>query len=478
MDIDRVGYANNVKIKFPEKLKEFPLECAYQSGYMRFQEQYIFSEFVQNELNYIRAFTGAIVINIKTTQIIIYPQFKIWENGIFSVLLRIISPDNSIDEDYLINNYINLFQHNTGEVFFPPEILYLGLLDYPSNLRLNIKDHYELKNVLNKYKESIKEDTFLLEDTTFKFLICPASVGAENVTNNYNIKTIIEYMFSSLSASVNKLYSVKRKKKCTIGNYWMGRPQVIIIDFKENQQTATLNHNLFQNEFAKMLIRTTHITDNYKNKIFHESHRAYDDYSNYLNEALGLWVYSREGMDSNNEFKDANNGHLIYSLQVKAELMDYFYLTFHKLYELAKINPFSFELFSKLKCEYYDINNLRYTPSCYGEINDLFSLFFDKTKLKNIEKGFLDLVDLKKEVVQTKRTKDFQNIGLILSMVFGMIGTLSFGKEIVRPLWLELGLWKIIVKPTENLFFFLVSTAILLLVLLILSKLLLDKRDE
>ncbi len=474
LQIDLKEHSNKTTIKFPKELKDYPLECAYQSGNLRFFENYLLHEFVDRKYDYIRGFAGVILIRVNDHEMRLYPQFKIWGNGVFSLLLRIFSPSQPISEDSLINNYINLFRHNAAEIYFPPKVLELDAIEYISDFELKKRDRSEFNEYFSEIHKQIDEKSFRIEDPEFEFIVCPADIELDEDKDEPNFMTIVDYMFSSLSASINQLYrnDISKNKKNIIGDFWSGRPQVMIIDFEENNAKASENDKQFITEFSKILSRTSIVTQKLIDDIFHNSLRIYEDYSCYLNKGIGLWVYSREGMLSNNEYADVNNGHLIYPLQIQAELMDYLYLSYKQLYELARLSPLSFDFLIHLKSEYHSLNEVKNNVSSFGEIQNLFTYFYSTINLEYWERSFNEIVELKKEVSKDKLANHYSNIALLLSLIFGAVGVLPFSTDILIPIWNDLGFWSPHIKSTGNLFFFLVTSVIFLFVLLLLNKIL------
>lgn len=472
LQIDLKEHSTKTTMKFPKGLKDYPLECAYQSGSLRFFETYLLHEFVDRKYDYIRAFTGVILIRIDGHEMRLYPQFKIWGNGVFSLLLRIFSPSQSISEDSLINNHINLFRHKASEIYLPPKVIELDAIEYMSDFELRKRDRSEFTEYFNEIRQQIDESSFRVDDTEFEFIVCPADIELDKDKDDPNFMSIIDYMFSSLSASINQLYIDSKAKKNILGDFWIGRPQVMIIDFEENNQKASENEKQFVSEFSKILSRTSNVTQRLIDDIFHNSLRIYEDYSCYLNQGIGLWVYSREGMLSNNEYADVNNGHLIYPLQIQAELMDYLYLSYKQLYELARLSPLSFDFLIHLKGEYHSLNEVKNNVSSFGEIQKMFSYFYTTINLEYWERSFNEIVDLKKEVSKDNLANHYSNIALLLSLIFGAVGVLPFSTDILIPIWKDLGLWSPHIKSTTNLFFFLITSVIFLIILILLNKLL------
>lgn len=125
--ITPIGYTRKTEFQLNSKLdKSYALEGFMQYVQMKAAELDIYSDEITEDLPYIRGFLELFTIGVNDKLILLYPQVKIYSNGVFIVSFRILSPpDFKYPIENLIDNEINLFRHTTTDIAMPSSVIKL-----------------------------------------------------------------------------------------------------------------------------------------------------------------------------------------------------------------------------------------------------------------------------------------------------------------------------------------------------------------
>jgi len=432
---------------FTKKPDDYILEAIYQSASLHDYELNVFSDITVENLVYIRGFLDVCIISTDDHIINLYPIIKLYENGVIIITYRIISPKKEYDLDYLINNDLNLFKKDIKDIKLSPKIIMLDgkefLLRDKVNFITRIKNIRKIKAVNNIIK--LKSKKTQLND--YEFTLC--SIDPLNIEEipEFNIYNIKDYIVSSVIASISKQreglpYILFGSKKSNYhkGDFWSNRPEVNILSFEEQPERADKIETKFRDELVKVLLRTSEIPRKCL-KYLGDSLRVFNDMCIYVNEGIGLVIYSKEGLRKNEVWKDANRNHLYFPLQVRAEHANYIYMSYNNLLETLSLPLSELNLLSEIKSilSYYKylINHV----SIYGELNDYFRKVWDVLKLKEIESQILDNISIKIEKLKEKRDSRIIKFGFLLSIIFGLLGAVNIVNMVLLPIWSYYNLW-------------------------------------
>lgn len=430
-----------------KKPDDYILEAIYQSASLHDYELKLFSDIAIEDLVYIRGFLDVCIISTDDHAIILYPMIKLYENGVITIIYRIISPEKEHDLDYLINNYLNLFKIDIKDIKLSPKIIMLDgkefLLRDKVNFIKRIENIRKIKTVNNIIKLNSKKTK--LND--YEFTLCP--IDPLNIEENpeFDFKDIKTYIVSSIIASIAKqreglpyILFGSKKSNYLKGNFWSNRPEVNILSFEEQPERADKIEATFRDDLVKVLLRTSKIPREIS-KYLGDSLRVFNDMCIYVNEGIGLVIYSKEGLRKNEIWKDDNRNHLYFPLQVRAEYANYIYMSYNHLLEILSLPLSELNLLSKIKSI---LNNYRYLinhVSIYGELNDYFHKVWDVLKLKEIESQILDNISIKIEMLKEIRDLRIMKFGFLLSIVFGLLSTVNIVNMVLLPIWSYYNIW-------------------------------------
>ncbi|MEN6620711.1 MAG: hypothetical protein ABFD50_04045 [Smithella sp.] len=445
VEIDHVGYACDTRIKLPNAENSYALECILQSSRMRVFEMGLLNETLQDSLPYVRAHLGECIIELTDQQILLYPQIKIYDNGVFLVEFRTIGPEKRYSLNTLIDKNINLFTHIAENIELPPQIvnLYSKFALY-ENYQSPIAWYKDIKK-LKKYKEKIEQEKYIVQVRNgFEFEYVSLGYG-------FTIKDIFDYICGALTVSLNNSYNYQipiKKKKYNLGSYWSGRPSVYLVEFDGQPFNALEIHTKFKTSLNKIMGRTTSegITTDFLGKNF----RAFDDFALYVGRALTLFVFSREtecplrihklSASFHRPFRDPNMDEVYCHHQIKVELTDFVYVSYQRMMERSTLNVKNVTDILHEKEQLLALEKNLQECSHSGELNDFFLHTWEVFGLNSIRANIEQNFALKIARLSELRGLSIQRFGWILSIIFGLSGAVALAQNFIQPLWRQLAI--------------------------------------
>lgn len=470
--INKRGHERKAAIKFPNNLKGYNLECVIQSSKMLFDEKDIFNFSYLNSFHYIRCFIDPIYIYENKTLSILYPQLKIYNNGVILITFRIISSKDPISSDDFISKYLNLYRHNFDLIEIPVELLRYA---YRASLLKEIinnkfKGYYFNKEV-NHIDNKIEKNKKIYQNDDFKHEL--AQVDTIFKVDVLNIDLLQNIITSSLEYVLNKgklLKSIFRntKYKLNIGNFWLGFPSVYFLEYLNQPLRSNSISKKFKLPLSRLMTRVPHDSCKDWEKYLKKDLRPFDDYSVFINEALVLWIFSRKGLESDKEFYDPNRGHLIYNKQVFVESILHFYLSCRRLEERSLLKIFSYKSLIKEQLEVIEFYKNTQKVTNAGELNDFYEAAINNFNFNELKDYTDERLRIISEISKENRANSYKKIGLVLSIFFGLIGSVTIVEKIINPLWKNFGLWVPSRVEIYNVLFLFVITIIPVVILIYL----------
>jgi len=463
---------------FGRNTKDYALEGITQAAKMRISELRLFSPQYLNRFSYIRGYLNACYICLGGRVITLYPQIKIYNNGVFILSFRIIAPINHVEYpiDDFIKYDINLYQHKADYIEIPPEWFKLHARDLLLWLDGNVVNRYKTQSSMNDIDINIDAKIKDINEADFTFHVLHLEEGDDDtflIKNTFdNIKDMV---ISSLYHVINQTndgikYTLlgPGNEDYHIGEISVSRPSIYILEFINQPDNSKKIIEEYGNEIGKIMTRVS-CQGNFT-KFLEHNLRPFDDYTLHINQALTLWVLSKKGLNSNKECVDVNRGHLIYEKQVQEESIDYIYACFRRYAERSHLPYISYSSSIIEQLNIMDLKNL--IPQSYyaGELNELHAYVAKLFKLDDLLEYSLNNLKLKSELLQTKRDESFKKMGLAISVLFGLASLPNFVNEIIGPIWEYSGLWQPDGGVPQKLFFILIASLIIFAILLIIWK--------
>lgn len=480
ISIKRLGYSSEAEIQLPQGLSGYSAECIYQASYMRYFELLLFNQIFLEQTAYVRAFMQPALFSFEQKRIILYPQVKLYQNGVMTICFRIIAPNHPYPINDLIENEINLYKHNADDIQISPALFGLNIRVPLSHKNNNPASRYRTLRSISFFNRIINENnenfTYIkFKDFSHKFIsIKPFEELAEDQPI-LNLNILIEYISSAIALVLNRpnqgiKYFIFGAKKLRLqpGGYWIMRPNICILDFEDQPDTASEIVHKFNEELGRVLARSSSIPREKAIEMLPESSRLYEDFILYINKALGVCIYSRQAFEREEQYKDANKSELIFPIQVKFELVDYIHLSYlrHEERSLEFADTIS-ELFHEKRNLLHIDRLVRYSTS-YGEIGDLFNYAWQCLDIEEIKQNIYENIELKLQKLQEYRDKRNNQFSSLLAISFGIVGVTSLAKDVVEPMWKSLGWWLPPNTEFQPLFLFGVTVAGILIALALL----------
>lgn len=160
----------------------------------------------------------------------------------------------------------------------------------------------------------------------------------------------------------------------------------------------------------------------------------FDDFNAYIGSAASLWVWSRNGLAEQFQWKDPNRGHLIYEHQTVVELMEYGYMLHRAL--LERIEHYNDP--QKVTAAQKDVLDLKLQmaeASHFGEIRDLLERGWKEFGLPQLRDLVQDALRLRESRMRARVTLSTARVGQALTILFGLMAVPGLATEAIQPLW-------------------------------------------
>ncbi|WP_131667884.1 hypothetical protein [Psychrobacter pygoscelis] len=432
-------------------IENFALESWYQSVQFALSEIKLCSDEYLAE--YIRADLGVITATVETSSInlALYPQIKLYKNGVVTIAFRHISPKLSLHYSDFIQDHLNLALFNLSNVKVNLGIAKLAPVAYHQHVlkALPVFKRYRLKKIAQRHMQiaNQKSETIQVGDFSFSMLNFTRGGDCEKLsTLAQTIFSILAYL-SSTQRQVYTHIVYSQKKVNSVGNFWSGRPYVFITSFENQQYSSELNLLHFKDSFNCILGRTYPVINipqiNYANR----DYRYFDDYSILISDASILYVWSKKGVENQQEWQDINIGYLIYEQHMVNELAEYGYMIHRMLLNKIKISD-DLEKINNLRLQVLEFRSNITDLLRYGELREVLEDSLNKFNTPQLYQQIEKSLVIKKDILLQRYNEKKQTAGMLLTILFGILTSMSLSKVFIEPLW---DLAKLPISQDENL---------------------------
>jgi hypothetical protein len=475
-----------VKLDINDKPDIYDADGLSQATLMHEYEKGIYSDFIIENLNYIRGILDVCLISFGDIHITLYPTIKIYENGVVTISYRIRSTNTGIDVDYLVDNFINLFKKEIHDIKLSPSILFLYKKDNILTEETNIIERIiYLSQIKNTFK-TIHKHSSITKIENYKFNLCSIKALEIEEFERPKFTDIHNYIYSSIISSILKpregipylLFGAK-PNLIQRGGLWSNRPEVYILNYDGQPENVNDIEKTFGDDLLKVMFRNIEKPRYDLKRYIGDSLRIFDDMAIYLNEGIGLTIYSKDGIKNIDSSVQTNNDHAYFHQQIKAEFIDYIYSTYNQLREMAYMPVIKYDTLSTIREQVNYIKILLGSISIYGELNDYFSEAWNNLKINEIESQILNGIIIKIEKLKEYRDNVLMRFGFIFSFILGLVGGVSIVDMILTPLWQYYGFgdWMEIPEKLLNSVLYLGFVIILAISMLLLYKMIVRKKS-
>lgn len=252
--------------------------------------------------------------------------------------------------------------------------------------------------------------------------------------------SIISYLSSVRRTGLRYLF-FGHKLLNSVGNYWSGRPHIHIVRHSNQAETASMNENRNKGSFGWIIARA-YGEGASGEKYLPESNRIFEDYRAYIALSGMLWVWSKNGLHSQDEWDEPNRGHLIYENEAQGCLVEYGYMLNKSLSDsLSEVENISSQEILNIRRFIVDLKSRMLHSSHYGEVGELLidgCEALGLSKLQAIINENISILEIEAKLSESKRS---DRLGRAIALVFGFISIPVFADSIVKPVWYYFDLW-------------------------------------
>ncbi|WP_201595822.1 hypothetical protein [Psychrobacter vallis] len=355
------------------QLNDYAQESWYQSIQFRMNELIVFedsflTDYIRISVGLIKAFSEEKQVNYH-----LYLTIKLYRNGVIIVEYREISPQKKVHYADFISSDLNLGMVGFESVEVPLAIVDLRAKAYhESTFKYSFHKRLKIIGIGNRHSRAVQDVKKSVESGDFVFELAEL-INLENSRENLSsiaqtIFSIIGYIASNPRQGLSYIF-FGQKKLIKAGNFWSGRPYTFIIHFEGQRASAKENINNFGHSLGCIMGRRLIQKEANPKQYLSKDYRYFDDYSIFLSDSFSLCVWSKEGVDSQKEWNDSNNGSLIYGQQAINEFLEYGYMINRML--LQKVNDSKdLKAVNKLRSQILDFKNYIKDAPRHGEIRE------------------------------------------------------------------------------------------------------------
>ncbi len=457
---------NKAQFKVLKRPKEgYSLNLLEQSFSMWHSEWKLFSDEYRDSYPYIRCYLNACYLKFGLRTRALYPQIKIYSNGVFILSFREISSKESYYLEPFIENEINIPNLDLDNILVPPELLKqanLGSLNDLPLFELYLKRD-EFREESKKFKELIDSKTQIKDDGDFTFKITPMNIYDEGY--KLTLFDLIELIIHNLFFAVNRNNRISRIETNYIGGFTL-RPSVYILDYKDQPITNKEILTKFGEALGKIMARSTNFEFENVKKFLDKNLRIYPDYTLHMNQALTLWTMSKKGLEQLQD-DDPNRHSIILEKQVQVESIEHLYMSHERLFEISSMLTVPYKSVLKDQLRLLDLESIVTDKmSKFGEISEIIKYADEELKWSRLRNLIEKKLEIRSEYSNEERTKSFRELGYLITILFGITGVATFSNDILPYVWAYYNLW-LPNNISKELFLFIISVLLLLIPLIV-----------
>ncbi|WP_410720286.1 hypothetical protein [Brevibacillus sp. SIMBA_076] len=207
-------------------------ELLYQFQSMKFHEQKLYKHFEENN-KYIRIFFGGCYLRENNRLISIYPQIKLYKNGIVLISFRKMLPDIHLTSEEFIEDEVNIVTKSFNEILLPPGIIFANELESRKSSKYRIFNRKSQYKTIARILVTIKMATQPIHETDFSFNVIPMTTDQANEELNLDLikDMFLVYIRYFANFSSLKPLNKRRNEKYNLYTYFRGVPSIYLIDF-------------------------------------------------------------------------------------------------------------------------------------------------------------------------------------------------------------------------------------------------------
>lgn len=424
-----------------DQLNDYAQESWYQSIQFRMNELIVFedsflTDYIRISVGLIKAFSEEKQVNYH-----LYLTIKLYINGVIIVEYREISPQKKLHYADFISSDLNLGMVSFESVEVPLTIVDLGAKAYhESTFKYSFHQRLKIIGIGKRHSRAVQDVKKSVESGDFVFELAEL-INLENSRENLSsiaqtIFSIIGYIASNPRQGLSYIF-FGQKKLIKAGNFWSGRPYTFITNFEGQRTSAKENIDVFGHSLGCIMGRSIIQKEANPKQYLSKDYRYFDDYSIFLSDSFSLCVWSKQGVDSQKEWNDSNNGSLIYGQQAINEFLEYGYMINRML--LQKVNDSKdLKAVNQLRSQILDFKNYIKDAPRHGEIRELINASLKEYGVPELEARINQRLDLRLDELNRLYNVNNNSTNRLIAITFGLIASFSLSNRLIEPIWLYL----------------------------------------
>jgi hypothetical protein len=405
-------------------------EGVYQFAVMSYRENWLMSSYLHEYTPFVRVLLNPVVMENEEQSVVLYPQMKLFGNGVALLHFRLFAPEDGNDGETLVDFHLNLFQMDVTRLMVPPAIL----LQYDAGAALSsVTSRRHAKNVLEAFERHIaghvdrvtRMDT---EDFSFGLVEVPLDqyIGEEPCTFGFVRELYMQ--------AVSRVLAPKRKVFREQGNYWSSRPTVFLFDYTRRPEKFRDEDEVLNRDFASILLRVPNVSAQTAARAHLDNLRLFDDCRWYIGEAVNLLAVSSTYEEAGTDDPDPNHGQLVYDKIVQVEAMEFIRYTHRKMLENAMLPKSSPD---ETQADWRAVQDMEFVladPSNVGEVTDTIRHYENITGLGDIRRRIIQSLEVQSQYATYRKNQSLTALGIVATVVLGLSSLPTLTNEVVIPM--------------------------------------------
>ena len=425
----------------------FALEAWGQCAYFAIGEQRVLGEtpaFIHDP--YLRAYLGKCVAYRKhdddsVSVVNLYPSLLVHQSGVLILELRMIGPESPVSLARFIDGGVNLFRERFSRVEVSPGLARNATAAYYRSTTSGAYRRARLAWSQARHNLAIQQLTRVAHDDDFSFELAPWSGEADTLQSiALSIFHTCAYLLIRPKEGVSYVL-LGQQLPPSLGEYWSGRPYIHLLQFEDQRETARENEERHGSEFAQILARCGSHDVGSRLKLPKDA-RLFDDYNAYITSASMLWVWSKQGLRSQESWRDLNRGNFIYERQRVSEALEYGYMLQRGLYHRAKELGSTAQVMA-IRKDFLSLQLRLREVSHSGEIRDLLEHGWNEFGLSLLKAEIESALALRESEMRAVDALRTTRVGWAIAILFGFVAVPALADQIVLPAWKLLNIWPV-----------------------------------
>lgn len=433
LDIQAKPFADKGKVTLGEVEDDFTRVTLLMSVESLYTEQKFFSAEALQSAKYIRCVFDPFYVEFSGKIIALYPNAKIYENGICTISLRILSGSQIQSLDEVADSVLGISRQYFECVYTPSLIQERATATdvVSSFLKLNKGIHltHSPESVGSVLLGSVLTNSELGRETLYR----------KSEFHQIDGFAMLDYVWDTLQSYLDDVAFRPTKlnlralklRHSSRSHRWFGHPIVFILKWQD-QPTKASEIDLADKSVARLLAGRSDITPEAYSIVAQPMPRLFEDYRFFMTEGSSVYFASQQLIDNANK-ADSHFQRVTHSLLANEELALWMIASFQSLALRCKAARSAQDI-RELRRVFHDLESIRLRVSPYHELELLFTEYLTRFRINTDIQSITNSLDqLDKELKDTTNLR-IAALGLIATIVFGLLGSAQIAEWIFRPL--------------------------------------------